>query len=49
MGTWNLEIIRRSDKAKRFEVLPRRWVALRTLAWLFIANIRLMTRRIARG
>jgi len=70
MGTWNLEIIRRSDKAKGFEVLPRRWVVERTLAWLgrsrrlakdweqslesaiawlFIANIRLMTRRIARG
>jgi putative transposase len=70
MGTWNLEIIRRSDKAKGFEVLPRRWVVERTLAWLgrsrrlakdwekslesaiawlFIANIRLMTRRIAKG
>jgi putative transposase len=70
MGTWNLEIIRRSDRAKGFEVLPRRWVVERTLAWLgrsrrlakdwehtlesaiawlFIANIRLMTRRIARG
>ena len=70
MGTWNLEIIRRSDKAKGFEVLPRRWVVERTLAWLgrsrrlakdweqslesaiawlFIANIRLMTRRIAKA
>ena len=70
MGTWKLEIIRRSDRAKGFEVLPRRWVVERTLAWLgrsrrlakdwehtlesaiawlFIANIRLMTRRIARG
>lgn len=34
MGTWKLEIIRRSDKAKGFEVLPRRWVVERTLAWL---------------
>jgi putative transposase len=70
MGTWKLEIIRRSDRAKGFEVLPRRWVVERTLAWLgrsrrlakdweqslesaiawlFIANIRLMTRRIARA
>jgi transposase len=48
MGTWKLEIIRRSDTAKGFKVLPRRWVVERTLAWLFIANIRLMTRRIAR-
>lgn len=48
MGTWTLEIIRRSDKAKGFEILPRRWLVERPLAWLVIANIRLMTRRIAR-
>jgi len=69
MGTWNLEIIRRSDRAKGFKVLPGRWVVERMLAWpgrtrrlakdwehtlesaiawLFISNIRLMTRRIAR-
>ena len=30
----DVEIIRRSDRAKGFEVLPRRWVTERTLAWL---------------
>lgn len=29
-----LEFIKRSDKAKGFEVLPRRWVVERTYAWL---------------
>ncbi len=33
-GDWSLEIIRRSDTAKSFEVLPRRWVVERTFAWL---------------
>jgi len=33
-GDWTLEIIKRSDKAKGFEVLPRRWVVERTFAWL---------------
>lgn len=68
-GRWTLEIIKRSDKAKGFEVLPRRWGVERTFAWLgrcrrlakdweksiasataflLIANIRLLTRRIAR-
>ena len=28
------EIIKRSDRAKGFEVLPRRWVVERTFAWL---------------
>ena len=28
------EIVRRSDQAKGFVVLPRRWVVERTLAWL---------------
>lgn len=33
-GDWNIEIIRRSDSAEGFEVLPRRWVVERTFAWL---------------
>jgi transposase len=33
-GKWALEIIKRSDTAKGFEVLPRRWVVERTFAWL---------------
>ena len=68
-GDWTIEIIKRSDAAKGFEVLPRRWVVERTFAWLgrsrrlakdweksiasaeawvFIAHIRLLTRRLAR-
>ena len=34
LGKWTIEIIKRSDKAKGFEVLPRRWVVERTFAWL---------------
>lgn len=34
MGKWTIDIIKRSDKAKGFEVLPRRWVVERTFAWL---------------
>ena len=69
MGRWTLQIIRRSDAAKGFELLPRRWVVERTFAWLsrcrrlakdveatiesatawiFVAHIRMLTRRIAR-
>lgn len=33
-GSWTIEIIKRSDAAKGFEVLPRRWVVERTFAWL---------------
>ena len=33
-GTWTIEIIKRSDTAKGFAVLPRRWVVERTFAWL---------------
>ena len=69
VGKFTLEIIKRSDSVKGFEVLPRRWVVERTFAWLgrcrrlakdfertiasaeawvFIANIRLLTRRLAK-
>jgi transposase len=69
IGDWTLEIIKRSDTAKGFEVLPRRWVVERTFAWLgrcrrlakdwektiasaeawiLIAHIRIVTRRLAR-
>ncbi|MDE3823750.1 IS5-like element ISRm4-1 family transposase [Sinorhizobium meliloti] len=69
IGKWTLEIIKRSDKAKGFEILPRRWVVERTFAWLgrcrrlakdfeksvasaeawiTIAHIRMLTRRLAR-
>jgi transposase len=69
LGKWTIEIVSRSKTAKGFEVLPRRWVVERTLAWLcrnrrlakdfeetvesavawvLIANIRLLTRRLAR-
>jgi transposase len=69
IGRWTLEIVKRSDAARGFEVLPRRWVVERTLAWLgrcrrlakdwegtiasaeawvLIAHIRLVTRRLAR-
>ena len=30
IGKWTLEIIKRSDAAKGFELLPRRWVVERT-------------------
>jgi putative transposase len=33
-GDWTIEIIKRSDTARGFEVLPRRWVVERTFAWL---------------
>jgi transposase len=68
-GAWRIEIIKRSDAARGFEVLPRRWVVERTFAWLgrcrrlakhweasissaeawlLIAHIRIMIRRLAR-
>lgn len=68
IGKWTLEIVKRSDHAKGFKLLPRRWVVERTFAWLgrnrrlakdveatiasatawiWIASIQLMTRRLA--
>lgn len=67
-GEWTFEIIKRSDTAKGFELLPRRWVVERTFAWfgrnrrltkdfeetiesstawLFLASVQLMARRLA--
>jgi transposase len=34
LGNWTIEIVKRSDAARGFVVLPRRWVVERTLAWL---------------
>ncbi|MDR2857609.1 MAG: IS5 family transposase [Novosphingobium sp.] len=34
IGEWTIEIIKRSDTARGFVLLPRRWVVERTLAWL---------------
>mgnify|MGYP001823870014 CR=1 FL=1 len=68
-GDWRIEIIKRSDTASGFEVLPRRRVIERTFArlgrsrrlakdweattasseaWLLIAHIRILVRRLAR-
>ncbi len=33
-GNWRLEIVKRSDQAKGFVVLPKRWLVERTLSWL---------------
>ena len=69
IGKWTIQIVKRSDTASGFELLPRRWVVERTFAWLgrcrrlardfeatvasatawlFLAHIRLLTRKIAR-
>ena len=34
LGRWTVQIVKRSDTAEGFEVLPRRWVVERTFAWL---------------
>jgi len=67
-GDWVIEIIKRSDAAKGFVLLPRRWVVERTFAWLgrnrrlakdfeksiesstawiFMASVQLISRRLA--
>lgn len=68
LGKWTIEIVKRSDAAKGFVLLPRRWVVERTFAWLnrnrrlakdveatiesatawiYIASVKLMSRRLA--
>lgn len=34
IGAWTVQIVKRSDKASGFVVIPRRWVVERTFAWL---------------
>lgn len=68
-GPWTIEIVKRPEGVKGFQLLPRRWVVERTFAWLgrcrrlakdfeatiatetawlFLAHIRLLSRRLAR-
>jgi transposase len=68
-GPWTIEIVERPKGVKGFQLLPRRWVVERTLAWfgrcrrlskdyegtpatevawLLVAHMRLLTRRLAR-
>ena len=69
LGNWTIEIVKRSDVAKGFVLLPRRWVVERTLAWLnrnrrlakdfeafaetaaawlMLASVKLLSRKLAR-
>jgi len=69
LGQWTIEIVKRSDTALGFVLLPRRWVVERTFAWLgrcrrlskdfeatlasaeawlWIAHVRLLSKRLAR-
>ncbi len=69
LGQWTIEIVKRSDTARGFVLLPRRWVVERTFAWLgrcrrlakdfeasvasaeawiWIAHVRLLSKRLAR-
>jgi transposase len=68
-GRWTIEIIKRSDRAGGFKLIPRRRVVERTFAWLgrrrrlakdfegsiasavawvLVAHIRVLSRRLAR-
>jgi hypothetical protein len=33
-AAWRIEVVKRSAEAKGFEVIPRRWVVERTIAWI---------------
>jgi transposase len=69
-GPWTIEIVQRPPGVKGFQLLPRRWVVERSLAWLgrsrrlakdfeasiasatawvLVANLRLLSRRLARA
>jgi len=34
LGGWILDIVKRSDRAAGFAVLPKRWIVERTFAWI---------------
>jgi putative transposase len=34
LAGWTLEIVKRSDDARGFQVLPKRWIVERTFGWL---------------
>lgn len=42
MFRWVIEVVKRSDCAKGFQVLPKRWIVERTFGWL--SNYRRMNR-----
>ena len=42
MFRWTVEVVKRSDKAKGFEVLPKRWIVERTFGWF--SNYRRLNR-----
>jgi putative transposase len=53
---WILEIVKRCDDVKGFQVLPRRWVVERTIAWvtetsetfIYAAMVNVMVKRLAK-